>query len=164
VAAVKRGAFDFVEKPFSDNALVDRIEQALAASRAVLESRREQAAVQAAAGREALLRLSREAGEHEAQWARAEQTRRELEAGLEARSADERDARQQVAGIEAEVSGLSAGLTGLLESESSQRERVVELQKRMNALKEEVATGGRGTREVLRGYTAELLRRSGEKS
>ena len=36
VAAVKRGAFDFVEKPFSDNALVDRIEQALAASTAVL--------------------------------------------------------------------------------------------------------------------------------
>ena len=32
VAAVKRGAFDFVEKPFSDNALVDRIEQALAVS------------------------------------------------------------------------------------------------------------------------------------
>jgi two-component system response regulator DctR len=29
VAAVKRGAYDFVEKPFSDNALVDRIEQAL---------------------------------------------------------------------------------------------------------------------------------------
>ena len=26
VAAVKRGAFDFVEKPFSNNALVDRIE------------------------------------------------------------------------------------------------------------------------------------------
>lgn len=42
VAAVKRGAFDFVEKPFSDNALVDRIEQALAASRSVLESRRTQ--------------------------------------------------------------------------------------------------------------------------
>ena len=39
VAAVKRGAFDFVEKPFSDNALVDRIEQALAASRAHLLSR-----------------------------------------------------------------------------------------------------------------------------
>ena len=32
VAAVKRGAFDFVEKPFSDNALVDRVERALAAS------------------------------------------------------------------------------------------------------------------------------------
>ena len=29
VAAVKRGAFDFVEKPFSDNALVDRIERAI---------------------------------------------------------------------------------------------------------------------------------------
>jgi two-component system response regulator DctR len=41
VAAVKRGAFDFVEKPFSDNALVDRIEQALAASRAELVSARE---------------------------------------------------------------------------------------------------------------------------
>jgi two-component system, LuxR family, response regulator DctR len=40
VAAVKRGAFDFVEKPFSDNALVDRIELALAASRAHLESSR----------------------------------------------------------------------------------------------------------------------------
>ncbi|MEY2622198.1 MAG: hypothetical protein RIT26_2018 [Pseudomonadota bacterium] len=32
VDAVKRGAFDFCEKPFSDNALVDRIEQALAMS------------------------------------------------------------------------------------------------------------------------------------
>lgn len=32
VDAVKRGAFDFCEKPFSDNALVDRIEQALARS------------------------------------------------------------------------------------------------------------------------------------
>ncbi len=42
VAAVKRGAFDFVEKPFSDNALVDRIEQALAASRAHLLARRGQ--------------------------------------------------------------------------------------------------------------------------
>ena len=36
VAAVKRGAFDFVEKPFSDNALVDRVEQALAASEQAL--------------------------------------------------------------------------------------------------------------------------------
>jgi two-component system, LuxR family, response regulator DctR len=41
VAAVKRGAFDFVEKPFADNALVDRIEQALVASRVHLESLRE---------------------------------------------------------------------------------------------------------------------------
>lgn len=32
VDAVKRGAFDFCEKPFSDNALVDRVHQALALS------------------------------------------------------------------------------------------------------------------------------------
>ena len=30
VSMLKRGAFDFCEKPFSDNALVDRVEQALA--------------------------------------------------------------------------------------------------------------------------------------
>ena len=38
VDAVKRGAFDFCEKPFSDNALVDRIEQALQRSAATLQS------------------------------------------------------------------------------------------------------------------------------
>jgi two-component system, LuxR family, response regulator DctR len=37
VDAVKRGAFDFCEKPFSDNALVDRIEQALALSHDALK-------------------------------------------------------------------------------------------------------------------------------
>lgn len=36
VEVVKQGAFDFVEKPFSDNQLVDRVEQALDASRACL--------------------------------------------------------------------------------------------------------------------------------
>lgn len=41
VDAVKRGAFDFCEKPFSDNALVDRIEQALAQSAARLEELRQ---------------------------------------------------------------------------------------------------------------------------
>ncbi len=41
VDAVKRGAFDFCEKPFSDNALVDRIEQARAQSVQVLAARRE---------------------------------------------------------------------------------------------------------------------------
>jgi two-component system response regulator DctR len=41
VAAVKRGAFDFVEKPFSDNALVDRVEQALALSGEAINRRRE---------------------------------------------------------------------------------------------------------------------------
>lgn len=39
VDAVKRGAFDFCEKPFSDNALVDRVEQALAQSRTLLQER-----------------------------------------------------------------------------------------------------------------------------
>jgi two-component system response regulator DctR len=41
VAAVKRGAYDFVEKPFSNNALVDRVEQALAASAQALVQRRQ---------------------------------------------------------------------------------------------------------------------------
>lgn len=45
VAAVKRGAFDFFEKPFSDNALVDRVEQALARSAEVLLAQRQQDAV-----------------------------------------------------------------------------------------------------------------------
>lgn len=40
VDAVKRGAFDFCEKPFSDNALVDRIEQALNRSSQTLQSLR----------------------------------------------------------------------------------------------------------------------------
>jgi two-component system response regulator DctR len=39
VLAVKRGAFDFVEKPFSDNALVDRVIEALQASAATLAAR-----------------------------------------------------------------------------------------------------------------------------
>ncbi len=39
VSAVKRGAFDFVEKPFADNALVDRVEQALMRSAGTLEAR-----------------------------------------------------------------------------------------------------------------------------
>jgi two-component system response regulator DctR len=56
VAAVKRGAFDFVEKPFSDNALVDRIEQAL---------QRSAAAIQARAGREGVARRLAELTERE---------------------------------------------------------------------------------------------------
>lgn len=42
VAAVKRGAFDFVEKPFSNNTLVDRVEQALALGAVELSRRRDQ--------------------------------------------------------------------------------------------------------------------------
>ncbi|KWT72595.1 MULTISPECIES: response regulator [unclassified Variovorax] len=40
VDAVKRGAFDFCEKPFSDNALVDRIEHALGGSLRAVEAQR----------------------------------------------------------------------------------------------------------------------------
>ena len=47
VAAVKQGAFDFCEKPFSDNALVDRIEQALAHSAAALAQHSESSGRQA---------------------------------------------------------------------------------------------------------------------
>jgi two-component system response regulator DctR len=46
VAAVKRGAFDFVEKPFTDNALVDRIEHALMRSANALLQRRDSDSVQ----------------------------------------------------------------------------------------------------------------------
>jgi two-component system, LuxR family, response regulator DctR len=47
VDAVKRGAFDFCEKPFSDNALVDRIEQALAQSAQTVNAHKEVAHLRA---------------------------------------------------------------------------------------------------------------------
>ena len=47
VATVKQGAFDFCEKPFSDNALVDRVEQALAHSAAALAQHSESHSLQA---------------------------------------------------------------------------------------------------------------------
>jgi two-component system response regulator DctR len=46
VGSVKRGAFDFCEKPFSDNALVDRVEQALALSQERLLARQTQQRLQ----------------------------------------------------------------------------------------------------------------------
>jgi two-component system, LuxR family, response regulator DctR len=46
VDMVKRGAFDFCEKPFSDNALVDRVEQAIKRSEDVLAARREKLLLQ----------------------------------------------------------------------------------------------------------------------
>jgi len=46
VDMVKRGAFDFCEKPFSDNALVDRIEHAIGRSQEVLAARRERQRLQ----------------------------------------------------------------------------------------------------------------------
>jgi two-component system response regulator DctR len=47
VDTVKRGAFDFCEKPFSDNVLVDRVEQALAQSAAALAQRSENTSLRA---------------------------------------------------------------------------------------------------------------------
>jgi two-component system response regulator DctR len=46
VDSVKRGAFDFYEKPFSDNALVDRIEQALQRSQQTLQQHRHRTSLQ----------------------------------------------------------------------------------------------------------------------
>ncbi|MBX3585630.1 MAG: response regulator transcription factor [Ramlibacter sp.] len=50
VEAVKRGAFDFCEKPFSDNALVDRIEQAIQQSARVLAEQRQSRQIQSRLG------------------------------------------------------------------------------------------------------------------
>ncbi|RYY96508.1 MAG: response regulator transcription factor [Comamonadaceae bacterium] len=50
VDMVKRGAFDFCEKPFSDNALVDRIEEALRQSQDVLAAQRETVVLQTRLG------------------------------------------------------------------------------------------------------------------
>ncbi len=46
VDMVKRGAFDFCEKPFSDNALVDRIEDALRRSADMLAAQRQKGLLQ----------------------------------------------------------------------------------------------------------------------
>jgi two-component system response regulator DctR len=50
VDSVKRGAFDFCEKPFSDNALVDRVEQALLLSQERLTARTQQNFLQSRLG------------------------------------------------------------------------------------------------------------------
>lgn len=46
VDMVKRGAFDFCEKPFSDNALVDRVEEALRRSAGVMAAQRARGVLQ----------------------------------------------------------------------------------------------------------------------
>ncbi|MCY7318189.1 MAG: response regulator [Ramlibacter sp.] len=50
VHMVQRGAFDFCEKPFSDNALVDRIEQAVRRSAQVLIEQQQQQQLKARLG------------------------------------------------------------------------------------------------------------------
>jgi chromosome segregation protein len=103
-----------------------------------LEARRDEASQRAQAAREALLQLSRSAGELEASWARLEQTMKELATGIAARDSEAAQHGGGIAGIEAEVAGLAAGLTGLMQSEGTQRDRVLELQQGFSALKQEV--------------------------
>ncbi len=103
-----------------------------------LETRRDDASSRAQAAREQLLQLSRSSSELESQWARLEQTVQELTNGIAQRQSESEQHRSGIDEIEAQVNGLAAGLTGLLESEGSQRERVVELQMRFNELKGEV--------------------------
>jgi chromosome segregation protein len=123
-----------------------------------MELNRDEAAARAQASREALLKHSREAGEWEAQWARAEQTVRELEAGIRARDEESAQHRARIAEIEAEVTGLSSGLSGLVESEGTQRGRVTELLGRFQALKEEVH-GGEDSARAMRFEQTELSER-----
>lgn len=52
VDSLKRGAFDFFEKPFNDNELMDRVEQALAASRKAAEASAVQARLATLSARE----------------------------------------------------------------------------------------------------------------
>jgi chromosome segregation protein len=106
-----------------------------------LEQAREAAADRAQACHARLLALAGAWGEWETQLARAEEARRELEAGIAARSEEERQARARIAEIEAERSGLSAGLSGLASSEGEQRARVTALQAGFAGLKQEVQEG-----------------------
>lgn len=46
VSALKQGAFDFLEKPFADNQLVDRVFEALAQSKARLNCKKQSDAIQ----------------------------------------------------------------------------------------------------------------------
>ena len=52
VDSLKRGAFDFFEKPFNDNVLMDRVDQALAASRAAASAAQVQARLATLSARE----------------------------------------------------------------------------------------------------------------
>lgn len=52
VDSLKRGAFDFVEKPFNDNQLMDRVQEALEASRHAGEAAQVQARLAALSARE----------------------------------------------------------------------------------------------------------------
>jgi chromosome segregation protein len=105
------------------------------------ETRRDEASSAVQELRERLLGYGREELECETAWARAEQTRRELEHGIETRTGEERQSLAETARIQAELGGLRAGLGGLRDTESAQRERVGELQTRFQEAKSEVGSG-----------------------
>ena len=119
------------------------------------ETRRETVATRVQELRDRQFALSREEVEWETRWARCEQTRRELDSGIETRANDERQSFEGQAEIEAQVTGLRAGLNGLLESETVQRERVTELQQRFTQSKEGAAEAEERSRG-LRFETTEL--------
>ena len=100
------------------------------------ESRRESVAARVQELRDRQFALSREEVEWETRWARSEQSRRELEAGIETRVNDERFSFESQAEIAAQVTGLRAGLSGLLETETVQRDRVTTLQQGFTLSKE----------------------------
>ncbi|MFL6659019.1 MAG: response regulator transcription factor [Massilia sp.] len=52
VDTLKRGAFDFFEKPFNDNQLMDRVQEALAASRVAGQAAQVQARLESLSARE----------------------------------------------------------------------------------------------------------------
>ena len=113
-----------------------------------LETEGDQASARVHALREVVLAHSREVGEWEARWARAEQTRRELEATLEQRTLEAGQSRVAISEIEAQTAGLRNGLDGLRVSESDQQQRVVELKRRYQSDKETVAAGEDESRRV----------------
>jgi chromosome segregation protein len=106
-----------------------------------LEAKRDGRAAQVQSARESLLRLAGDQGEWETEKARAEETRRELDAALVARLEEAGTARVRISEIEAEVAGLRSGLAGLQSSEAEQLAQVTELQTRFGALKLEVQGG-----------------------
>jgi chromosome segregation protein len=123
------------------------------------ESRREAVATRVQALHDRQFALSREEVEWETRWARAEQSRRELETGIESRLGDEQQSLASKVEIEAQVAGLRSGLSGLLESETVQRDRVTRLLHRFAEAKDEVGDGEERSRAMRFEHTelSELL-------
>src|SRR5262249_21366596 len=119
IAAVSRTLAEAENELAQFQGELDQARSQLAASDGAgvpLEAGRDEPSRRARAAREALLQDSRTAGELETTWARLEQTLEELSTGIAAREAEAGQHGGSIAGLEAEVAGLAAGLTGLLQS------------------------------------------------